>query len=51
MKEVANSLMQLFAIIMIMITLAVSSAAVAQWAGSGNASSGTVEAETQAARL
>jgi len=31
MKEVANSFAQLVAIIMIMITLAVSTAAVAQW--------------------
>ena len=33
MKELANSLAQLAAIIMILITLAVSTAAVAEWAG------------------
>lgn len=32
MKELANSLAQLAAIVMILITLAVSTAAVAQWA-------------------
>ena len=34
MKELANSVVQLVAIIMILITLAVSTAAVSQWAGS-----------------
>lgn len=34
MKEVANSFAQLVAIIMIMITLAISTAAVAQWMSS-----------------
>ena len=33
MKELANSLAQLAAIIMILITLAVSTAAISQWAG------------------
>jgi hypothetical protein len=36
MKELANSLAQLAAIIMILITLAVSTAAVAQWASTGD---------------
>lgn len=34
MKEIANSVAQLVAIIMILITLALSTAAVSQWAGS-----------------
>jgi hypothetical protein len=34
MKELANSVAQLVAIIMILITLAISTAAVSQWAGS-----------------
>ena len=33
MKELANSVAQLAAIIMILITLAVSTAAISQWAG------------------
>jgi len=33
MKELANNLAQLAAIIMILITLAVSTAAISQWAG------------------
>ena len=36
MKELANSLAQLVAIVMILITLAVSTAAVAQWANAGD---------------
>ncbi|MDT4952695.1 MAG: hypothetical protein QOJ02_833 [Acidobacteriota bacterium] len=36
MKELANSLAQLAAIVMILITLAVSTAAVAQWASSAD---------------
>jgi hypothetical protein len=36
MKELANSLAQLAAIIMILITLAVSTAAIAQWASGGS---------------
>jgi hypothetical protein len=36
MKELANSVVQLVAIIMILITLAVSTAAVSQWAGSAD---------------
>lgn len=35
MKELANGLAQLAAIIMILITLAVSTAAVSQWASAG----------------
>ena len=35
MKELANSLAQLAAIIMILITLAISTAAVSQWASAG----------------
>lgn len=37
MKELANSVAQLVAIIMILITIAVSTAAVSQWAGSAQA--------------
>ena len=37
MKELANGLAQLAAIIMILITLAVSMAAVSQWTGTGEA--------------
>ena len=42
MKQVADSIAQFFAIIMIMVTLAVSTAAVAQWAegGAGSAQRG-----------
>jgi hypothetical protein len=36
MKELANGFAQLAAIIMILITLAVSTAAIAQWAGGEN---------------
>ena len=36
MKELANSLAQLAAIIMVLITLAVSTAAISQWASSGS---------------
>lgn len=35
MKELANSLAQLAAIIMILVTLAISTAAVSQWASAG----------------
>ncbi len=34
MKELGNSLLQLVAIIMVLVTLAVSTAALSQWAGS-----------------
>ena len=36
MKELANSVAQLAAIIMILITLAVSTAAISQWASAGD---------------
>lgn len=36
MKELANSLAQLAAIIMILITLAISTAAISQWASEGS---------------
>lgn len=43
MKELANSLAQLAAIIMILITVAVSTAAISQWASEGgNAAKSTV---------
>lgn len=41
MKEFANSLAQLAAIIMILITLAVSTAAISQWASEGGETRGT----------
>jgi hypothetical protein len=42
MKELANSLAQLAAIIMILITVAVSTAAISQWASEGgSAAKGT----------
>jgi hypothetical protein len=41
MKEIGNSIAQLFAIIMILITLAVSTAAVSQWFGADAAASET----------
>ncbi|HEV2913649.1 MAG TPA: hypothetical protein VGX92_10240 [Pyrinomonadaceae bacterium] len=44
MKELANSFAQLAAIIMILVTLAVSTAAISQW--SGIADSSTSAAET-----
>jgi hypothetical protein len=43
MKELANSVVQLVAIIMILITLAVSTAAVSQWAGSVDEAARTEE--------
>ncbi len=36
MKELANGLVQLAAIIMILITIAVSTAAISQWASAGS---------------
>jgi hypothetical protein len=41
MKELVNSLAQLAAIIMILITLAISTAAVSQWASAGGETRGT----------
>jgi hypothetical protein len=47
MKAVATSFAQLAAIIMLMITLAITTAALAQWAGATNANAaGAVEAES-----
>jgi hypothetical protein len=48
MKELANSLAQLAAIVMILITLAVSTAAVAQWASADGdaASKGSAKPQT-----
>jgi hypothetical protein len=47
MKELANGIAQLAAIIMILITLAVSTAAVSQWASAGEEAS----ADTRAKQL
>jgi hypothetical protein len=49
MKELANSLAQLAAIIMILITLAISTAAVSQWASaeSGDATTSSQGAQSQ----
>lgn len=49
MKELANGLAQLAAIIMILITLAVSTAAVSQWA-SADADEAATQTATLAAR-
>lgn len=46
MKEISSSIAQLAAIIMILITLAVSTAAVSQWA-STDVAAGRTEATTQ----
>ncbi len=48
MKELANSFAQLAAIIMLLITLAVSTAAISQWAGVDGSSTAaqTVESAT-----
>jgi hypothetical protein len=48
MKELVNSFAQLAAIIMLLITLAVSTAAISQWAGvdSASASAQTMERAT-----
>ncbi|HKQ51231.1 MAG TPA: hypothetical protein VJT74_02610 [Pyrinomonadaceae bacterium] len=48
MKELANGLAQLAAIIMILITLAVSTAAVSMWASAGG-DGGAAQPETLAA--
>jgi len=47
MKELANSLAQLAAIVMILITLAVSTAAVAQWASADNDAANNGNAKPQ----
>jgi hypothetical protein len=41
MKELANSFVQLAAIIMILVTLAVSTAALSQWGGTDSAGGGS----------
>jgi hypothetical protein len=48
MKELANSFAQLAAIIMLLVTLAVSTAAISQWAGVDGSSTAaqTIERET-----
>jgi hypothetical protein len=48
MKELANSFAQLAAIIMVLITLAVSTAAISQWGGQ-DVSAGSATATTQRA--
>ena len=50
MKELANSLAQLAAIIMILVTLAISTAAVSQWASAGGETRGTDSAGGSKAR-
>jgi hypothetical protein len=47
MKELANSLAQLAAIIMILITLAISTAAISQWANAGSSAANQPSAESQ----
>ena len=47
MKEIGNSIAQLFAIIMILITLAVSTAAVSQWASTDATAAASSEASLQ----
>ena len=47
MKELANSLAQLAAIIMILITLAISTAAVSQWASAETNGAGNAGAQPQ----
>lgn len=46
MKELANGLAQLAAIIMILITIAVSTAAISQWASSGGDETTSTRPET-----
>lgn len=48
MKELAYSFAQLAAIIMVLVTLAVSSAAFAQWAGADSASGARIAHEAPA---
>ena len=47
MKELANSFAQLAAIIMILITLAVSTAAISQWASAGSGAASNAGAQPQ----
>jgi hypothetical protein len=51
MKEIGNSIAQLFAIIMILITLAVSTAAVSQWFTADASAAGKAGASLQAQPL
>ncbi|HEX8707368.1 MAG TPA: hypothetical protein VF723_03825 [Pyrinomonadaceae bacterium] len=46
MKELANNFIQLAAIIMLLVTLAVSTAAVSQWAGADAADEGSRQPQT-----
>jgi hypothetical protein len=46
MREIGNTIVQLFAIIMILVTLAVSTAAVSQWA-SGDTNESQASAQTE----
>jgi hypothetical protein len=47
MKELANSLAQLAAIIMILVTLAISTAAVAQWANGESSEANNAGVQTR----
>jgi hypothetical protein len=47
MKEVANSVAQLAAIIMILITIAVSTAAISQWASEGSSAANKSNTQPQ----
>jgi hypothetical protein len=47
MKELANSLAQLAAIVMILITLAISTAAIAQWASADSNAANNVSTRPQ----
>jgi hypothetical protein len=47
MKELANSVAQLAAIIMILITIAVSTAAISQWASEGSSAANKSNARPQ----
>ncbi len=49
MKELVNSFAQLAAIIMILVTLAVSTAAISQWSGTDAAGGGSQPVQTDAA--
>lgn len=47
MKELANSFAQLAAIIMILVTLAVSTAAISQWVSEGSNTTGNAGTQSQ----
>ncbi|HEX8142802.1 MAG TPA: hypothetical protein VF553_09410 [Pyrinomonadaceae bacterium] len=51
MKELVNSFAQLAAIIMILVTLAVSTAAISQWGGTEASASGATATEQKAMTL